>query len=120
MWMLLLGLLAGCVAGLFLPLSVPAMWGPYLAVLALVILDAILSGAYKQALGNFLPREFVQGLVANAILACALTFMGIRLALDLQLAVCAALIWRILMRFSDILERKELSQSALLAKSGSK
>lgn len=120
MWMILIGLIIGAVAGLFIPSGVPAALSPYLATIALVLLDGVLSGAENRMRGNFMPREFVESLVANGIFASALVFMGLRMGIDLQLAVCIALLLRVFTSFSRIrnlyLEQRDKNSGILLGK----
>jgi small basic protein len=76
---------------------------------ALSAIDAVAGGAKKGQRGAFSAAEFLEGALSTALLACALTWLGGRLDVQLHLAVAAALCVRIFGNLSSALEKRERS-----------
>lgn len=96
MWYGLLGLAAGIILGVFVPLSIPVEFARYTAVGILGILDSILGAIRADLQKKYNPMVFVSGLITNMLLAALITFLGDRLGLDLYLAVLVAFTIRML------------------------
>ncbi len=86
MWLPILGLLIGLVVGSLLSVEVPAQYSRYTAMAILAALDSVLGAARAEMEGTFNNRVFLTGLLANALLAGLLTFIGDRLGVELYLA----------------------------------
>lgn len=90
MWLPILGLLIGLVVGSLLSVEVPAQYSRYTAMAILAALDSVLGAARAEMEGTYNNRVFLSGLLANALLAGLLTFIGDRLGVELYLAAIVA------------------------------
>jgi len=90
MWLPILGLLVGLVVGSLLSVEVPAQYSRYTAMAILAALDSVLGAARAEMEGTYNNRVFATGLLANALLAGLLTFIGDRLGVELYLAAIVA------------------------------
>lgn len=88
-FVVLFGLL-GVAVGLNAPVQIPVGYARYTAVMLLAALDSIL-GACKGLLNrNYENRVFVSGLLANALVAGGLTYLGDKLGVELYFAAIVA------------------------------
>jgi small basic protein len=90
MWLPILGLLIGLIVGSLLRVEVPAQYSRYTAMAILAALDSVLGAARAEMEGTYNNRVFMTGLLANALLAGLLTFIGDRLGVELYLAAIVA------------------------------
>jgi small basic protein len=90
MWLPILGLLTGLIVGSLLSVEVPAQYSRYTAMAILAALDSVLGATRAEMEGNYNNRVFITGLLANALLAGFLTFIGDRLGVELYLAAIVA------------------------------
>jgi small basic protein len=90
MWLPILGLLVGLIVGSLLSVEVPAQYSRYTAMAILAALDSVLGATRAEMEGNYNNRVFITGLLANALLAGFLTFVGDRLGVELYLAAIVA------------------------------
>jgi small basic protein len=90
MWLPILGLLVGLVVGSLLSVEVPAQYSRYTAMAILAALDSVLGAARAEMEGTYNNRVFLTGLLANALLAGLLTFIGDQLGVELYLAAIVA------------------------------
>ena len=90
MWLPILGLLIGLIVGSLLRVEVPARYSRYTAMAILAALDSVLGAARAEVEGTYNNRVFITGLLANALLAGLLTFIGDRLGVELYLAAIVA------------------------------
>ena len=90
MWLPILGLLIGLIVGSLLSVEVPAQYSRYTAMAILAALDSVLGATRAEMEGNYNNRVFITGLLANALLAGFLTFVGDRLGVELYLAAIVA------------------------------
>ncbi len=90
MWLPILGLLIGLIVGSLLRVEVPAQYSRYTAMAILAALDSVLGAARAEVEGAYHNRVFITGLLANALLAGLLTFIGDRLGVELYLAAIVA------------------------------
>jgi small basic protein len=90
MWLPILGLLIGLTVGSLLRVEVPAQYSRYTAMAILAALDSVLGAARAEMEGTYNNRIFITGLLANALLAGLLTFIGDRLGVELYLAAIVA------------------------------
>jgi len=97
-----IGLLAGLVAGVYLPVELPAAFARYHSVALLAALDSVFGGWRASLDGSFHTLVFVTGFFGNALLAAALTFIGDRTGVELYLAAVFALGVRIFFNLGAI------------------
>lgn len=90
MWLPVLGLLAGILAGMLLSISIPADYARYTAIAILAALDSILGAVRSEMESSFDNEIFITGLISNMLLAGLLTFLGDRLGVDLYVAAIVA------------------------------
>lgn len=95
MWLLVIALAIGVVAGLFLPISIPLTDGRYLAVGLLAALDSALGGLRGHLEDRFDLEIFASGFFANTLLAMGLTYLGDRMGVELYYAALFAFGYRI-------------------------
>lgn len=85
-WLPVVGLLIGLMLGLAISPTVPAEYSRYTAIGILAALDALLGALRAQLDNEFDSRLFLSGFFANLVLAGLLTFLGVRLGVELYLA----------------------------------
>jgi small basic protein len=85
---LLLSLLAGIAVGLFLQPTLPPAVAPYLPVIVLAALDAVLEGTRSRFEGGYHEGEFIVAFLSNTALAAFVVWVGDRLGTpDLQIGI---------------------------------
>lgn len=80
------GLIIGVLIGIFMPYQIPEAYSMYVAVGILAALDSVFGGAVASMQGRFNLRTFISGFLGNILLSVLLTFIGIKMGLDLYLA----------------------------------
>ncbi len=90
MWLPVLGLVVGILAGMVFSLSIPSDYARYTALAILAALDSILGAVRSEMEGTYDNEIFASGLVSNMLLAGLLTFLGDRLGVDLSIAAIVA------------------------------
>lgn len=85
MWVLV-GLLLGVIAGMWLPWQFPVAVSRYASVAILAGLDSVLGGTRAGMEERFDTAVFSSGFVVNALLAVLVTWIGVVLGADLYLA----------------------------------
>ncbi len=96
------GLIAGALIALFLPITIPVEWSPYVAIALLGALDSTIGGVTALLRNRFQVKIFLTGFFSNALLAGAITYIGNRLDLDLFLAAVVVFGTRIFQNFADM------------------
>lgn len=89
-WLALIGLLAGALIGLKIPLILPPLYAKSMSVAALAALDSVFGGIRAAQENHFDNKIFLTGFFSNALLAAGLAFAGDRLGIDLYLAAVVA------------------------------
>lgn len=97
-----IGLLAGLVAGMYLPVALPAAFARYHSVALIAALDSVFGGWRASLQGDFHTLIFVTGFFGNSLLAVALTYIGDRTGVELYLAAVFALGVRIFLNLGAI------------------
>ena len=90
MWLPLIGLILGLVAGFASPVSVPIEYAKYLSVGILAALDSILGGVRSAQEDHFDSLVFLTGFSSNMLMAAFLAYLGDRIGVDLYLAAIVA------------------------------
>ncbi|MGI9859927.1 small basic family protein [Moorella naiadis] len=86
MWVPLIGLLAGVIAGLLLPVKIPVIYSKYMSVAVLAALDSVFGGLRASMEDNFDNAIFLTGFFSNTLLAAFLAYIGDQLGVELYLA----------------------------------
>lgn len=85
MWVIV-GLLLGVIAGMWLPYQFPVSLSRYVSVAILGGLDSVLGGTRAGMEDRFDTAVFTSGFVVNALIAVLVTWIGVVLGADLYLA----------------------------------
>lgn len=86
MWIPLIGLIVGVVAGLLLPVKIPVVYSKYMSVAVLAALDSVFGGLRASMEDNFDNTIFLTGFFSNTLLAAFLAYIGDQLGVELYLA----------------------------------
>lgn len=95
MWLPLLGLILGVLIGLQAPIQIPIQYATYMAVGILAAIDSVFGGVRSAVEGKYDNGVFTTGFFANTLLAVALTYLGVKLGVDLVLGATVAFSIRI-------------------------
>ncbi len=96
------GIVIGVLAGIFLPLHIPAAYSSYVAIAIVASLDSVFGGLSAVSRKCFDLKIFVTGFFGNALLAMGLTFIGKKLDVDLYLVALIVFGTRLFNNFSII------------------
>ena len=88
----ILGLIAGVVAGIFFQPNIPIWLQPYLPIMVVAALDALLRAARSYFERNFSDRVFIISFIANVITAVLLVFLGSQLGVGSQLTTAVIVV----------------------------
>ena len=88
----ILGLIAGVVAGIFFQPNIPIWLQPYLPIMVVAALDALLGAARSYCERNFSDRVFIISFIANVITAVLLVFLGSQLGVGSQLTTAVIVV----------------------------
>jgi len=106
------GLLIGLVAGLLINVHLPLQYAAYLSVAILAAFDTVFGGIKSGLSKQFDHRIFLSGFFSNTLLAALLAFIGSLLGIDLALAAVVAFGVRIFTNLGAIrhilLQRKKV------------
>jgi small basic protein len=99
-----LGLILGVVVGIFVRPDIPIVLQPYLPIMVVAALDALLGAARSYFERSFSDRVFVISFVSNVLTAALLVLLGNQLGVgsQLQTAVIVVLGIRIFSNVSAI------------------
>ncbi len=87
-----LGLIIGVIAGLFFQPDVPVWLQPYLPIMVVAAIDALLGAARSYFERNFSDRVFVISFLSNVITAVLLVFLGTQLGVGTQLTTAVIVV----------------------------
>lgn len=91
MFVLILALALGVMAGLLLRIGIPAPLLTYLGVAVLAALDSCLGGVRAALERSFSDRVFIFGFITNTLMAAFIVFLGERIGVrELYLAAVVA------------------------------
>lgn len=88
----ILGLIIGVVAGIFLQPDIPVTLQPYLPIMVVAALDALLGAARSYFERSFSDRVFVVSFFSNVITATLLVFLGNQLGVGSQLSTAVIVV----------------------------
>ncbi len=95
--MIIIAIIIGCVLGAIIGLNVPTIsytYSGYLAIAIIAALDSVFGGITSVLNGKFDLRIFITGFFGNAILSIALTWLGVKLNVDIYLAAIVVFVGR--------------------------
>ncbi|AIG27795.1 small basic family protein [Brevibacillus sp. 7WMA2] len=90
MWLPIVGLIAGVIAGFYLNINVPQEYSSYVSIALLAGLDTIFGGIRSYLERVFNVRVFLSGFFFNTLFAAGLAFLGAFLGIDLYMAAIVA------------------------------
>ncbi len=95
--MIVIAIMIGCLLGAIIGLSVPTIsytYSGYLAIAIIAALDSVFGGITSVLKGNFDFKVFITGFFGNAILSMLLTWLGVKLNVDIYLAAIVVFVGR--------------------------
>lgn len=95
--MIIFAIIVGCIAGALIGMNVPNIsytYSGYLAIAIVAALDSVFGGITSVLKGNFDFKVFISGFFGNAILSILLTWLGVKLNVDIYLAAIVVFVGR--------------------------
>ena len=95
--MIIAAIIIGCVIGALIGINVPTIsytYSGYLAIAIVAALDSVFGGLTSVLKGNFDLKIFLSGFFGNAILSMLLTWLGVKLNVDIYLAAIVVFVGR--------------------------
>jgi len=95
--MIILAIVIGCIVGALIGTNVPNIsytYSGYLAIAIVAALDSVFGGITSVLKGNFDFKVFISGFFGNAILSILLTWLGVKLNVDIYLAAIVVFVGR--------------------------
>ena len=95
--MIAIAIVIGCIVGALIGLNVPTIsytYSGYLAIAIVAALDSVFGGITSVLKGNFDFKVFISGFFGNAILSILLTWLGVKLNVDIYLAAIVVFVGR--------------------------
>ena len=100
MIIILICLLAGVAAALYIPFTFSSVAAKYVAIAILAGLDSVFGGLAAAANNSFKFKIFLTGFFGNAVVAAHLTYMGSLLNVDMSIAAVVVFGTRIFSNFA--------------------
>ena len=103
--MVLIAILLGCVLGAIIGMNGPVIsytYSGYLAIAIIAALDSVFGGITSVLKGNFSMKIFITGFFGNALLSMILTWLGVKLNVDIYLAAIVVFLGRMFTNFAII------------------
>ncbi len=103
--MVVIAILIGCVLGAIIGANSPVIsytYSGYLAIAIVAALDSVFGGITSVLKGNFNMKIFITGFFGNAILSMLLTWLGVKLNVDIYLAAIVVFVGRMFTNFAII------------------
>lgn len=103
--MVYIAIAIGCVIGAFIGNFIPIIsytYSEYLAIGIVAALDTIFGGIVASINKNFNMGVFISGFLGNAILSMLLTYLGVKLNVDIYLAAIFVFVGRIFLNLGII------------------
>ena len=95
--MIIIAITIGCVLGALIGMNAPIIsytYSSYLAIAIVAALDSVFGGITSVLKGNFDIKVFITGFFGNAILSMLLTWLGVKLNVDIYLAAIVVFVGR--------------------------
>lgn len=95
--MIIIAILIGCTLGAIIGINAPIIsytFSSYLAIAIIAALDSVFGGITSVLKGNFDIKIFISGFFGNAILSILLTWLGVKLNVDIYLAAIVVFVGR--------------------------
>ena len=95
--MIIFAIIIGCILGALIGMNVPIIsytYSGYLAIAIVAALDSVFGGITSVLKGNFEFKVFISGFFGNAILSILLTWLGVKLNVDIYLAAIVVFVGR--------------------------
>ena len=95
--MILVAIVIGCILGALIGMNAPTIsytYSSYLAIAIIAALDSVFGGITSVLKGNFDMKVFITGFFGNAILSILLTWLGVKLNVDIYLAAIVVFVGR--------------------------
>lgn len=95
--MIIIAIVIGCILGALIGLNAPTIsytYSGYLAIAIIAALDLVFGGITSVLKGNFDFKVFITGFFGNAILSMLLTWLGVKLNVDIYLAAIVVFVGR--------------------------
>ncbi len=95
--MVFVAIIIGCILGALIGMQVPTIsytYSGYLAIAIIAALDSVFGGITSVLNGKFDLKIFISGFFGNAILSIALTWLGVKLNVDIYLAAIVVFVGR--------------------------
>ncbi len=95
--MIAIAIVVGCVLGALIGMNAPTIsytYSSYLAIAIIAALDSVFGGITSVLKGNFDMKVFITGFFGNAILSMLLTWLGVKLNVDIYLAAIVVFVGR--------------------------
>jgi len=92
-----IAILIGCILGAIIGMNGPIIsytYSGYLAIAIIAALDSVFGGITSVLKGNFDMKIFISGFFGNAILSILLTWLGVKLNVDIYLAAIVVFVGR--------------------------
>lgn len=95
--MVIIAILIGCILGAIIGANGPVIsytYSGYLAIAIVAALDSVFGGITSVLKGNFDIKVFISGFFGNAVLSILLTWLGVKLNVDIYLAAIVVFVGR--------------------------
>lgn len=103
--MVFLAIVIGCVLGAIIGMNGPVIsytYSGYVAIAIIAALDSVFGGITSVLKGNFDLKIFISGFFGNAILSIMLTWLGVKLNVDIYLAAIVVFVGRMFINLAII------------------
>lgn len=103
--MVVIAILIGCILGAIIGVNGPVIsytYSGYLAIAIIAALDSVFGGITSVLKGNFDLKIFISGFFGNAVLSMLLTWLGVKLNVDIYLAAIVVFVGRMFTNFAII------------------
>lgn len=103
--MIAIAILIGCILGALIGVHAPTIsytYSGYLAIAIVAALDSVFGGITSVLKRNFDLKIFISGFFGNAILSIMLTWLGIKLNVDIYLAAIVVFVGRMFINLAII------------------
>lgn len=103
--MVAIAIIIGCILGAIIGINSPVIsytYSGYLAIAIVAALDSVFGGITSVLNGKFDLKIFISGFFGNAVLSIMLTWLGVKLNVDIYLAAIVVFVGRMFTNFAII------------------